>query len=393
MKTNSQIFIVIATISTLVIAFCSGGSLEPSQPPSAGGTMKTLDEVEPRIPLILPPYEISQPGSYYLTHDLNIESFANGINITADDVTIDLMGYKIELGYHFISGEYYGIKVDGAKNVKICNGTIKGFNTYGISGKTSETEGIEISSMRIIGNESAGIYLEGKNHTITDCYVSDSNSVGISCSSTDNLIISKTTVTNNNGIGIRSGNSAIIENCIVTGNDGTGINVSYFNDNCKIKDNIVRNNSGGGIGAGNNCVVSGNSVSSNSGSGIYCVDSNTIISNSIYANGARGIDCNEGNVVKNNSIKDNQGNGLETGNGNTVINNSVQRNIADGLRIGYGCTITGNTAYKNGDYGIYHGRYCLIDQNTCYNNDQNGGGNGNMNDNDVGCVFGRNVAP
>ena len=52
------------------------------------------DEV--RTPISALPFTISQSGSYYLTG--NLDGSTGGIDITADEVTLDLMGFAIDGG-------------------------------------------------------------------------------------------------------------------------------------------------------------------------------------------------------------------------------------------------------------------------------------------------------
>jgi hypothetical protein len=77
-----------------------GGPLDPPDGPVAP-TYKTLDQVEPRVPVQSLPgssaalHVISEPGSYYLTADLQGVAGKAGIEILAKDVVLDLAGFTM----------------------------------------------------------------------------------------------------------------------------------------------------------------------------------------------------------------------------------------------------------------------------------------------------------
>src|SRR4029079_14214982 len=97
---NPLILLAVLAIAAISALLAQG----PLTPPGAPApTMKTLDEVEPRIAVNSTNTpgdadsldKITQPGSYYLTGNITGVFGKMGIEIAANGVTIDLMGFEM----------------------------------------------------------------------------------------------------------------------------------------------------------------------------------------------------------------------------------------------------------------------------------------------------------
>ncbi|HKI69298.1 MAG TPA: hypothetical protein VKA67_06905, partial [Verrucomicrobiae bacterium] len=109
------------------------GSLTPPGAPAP--TMKTLNQIEARMPISSAPFTITQPGSYYLTTNVSV-SGGNAITIATNGVTLDLNGFTISSTAASASG--FGILLEsGLQNIAILNGFIQGGVTNNGSGTYS----------------------------------------------------------------------------------------------------------------------------------------------------------------------------------------------------------------------------------------------------------------
>lgn len=258
METTKKLVILVLACLLMFSFPAMAGDLEPSGTPAP--TMKTLDEVEPRIPLsqqttpgdVSYLYIISESGSYYLTGDRNTDK--RGILIDANNVTIDLAGFT--LSGTGVAGRY-GVLITGQNNVEIRNGSIYNFGYHGIfENDTTRGKNHRIIGVRAIGNGNAGstwdgIILMGEGHLIKDCTVAASGDDGIT-------VYYGSTVTGNICYGNSDGIN-VLTGCTIIGNTAKdnanlGISASSY---CMVDQNAAYNN-GTNMFTGTGCVLGTN---------------------------------------------------------------------------------------------------------------------------------------
>ncbi len=338
-----------------------GGPLTPPAG-SVGPTGRTLLEVEPRIPIgpattpgdSLSLYRITQPGSYYLTGDVQGVAGKHGIVIATGRVTIDLMGFELR-GVGAAGFGYTGIKTGSGfgTETQLCirNGRINNWDRSGIDIAAESTvqnvamtgnlyRGIEVtSSSKICDCTVSGgqicIDASGWGCVVSRCAVRDASNSGFSavqgtvlvnCTATGCVtgfnssaaVVIDCTAAVNSGSGFSCGILGTISRCNAYNNLGNGITCV---DNCSVLDCTSTNNYLHGISAGNECHLRGNTCASN-GTG-------ATTGHGINVTGAR---CRvEANHCAHND------NGINiTGTSNLIIRNSVSGNTVNGYAIAAG---------------------------------------------------------
>ncbi|MBI5288556.1 MAG: hypothetical protein HY873_06245 [Chloroflexi bacterium] len=240
---------VVAAMSGVV----SGGPLDPPGPPAS-----SLPQVEPRSPI--PPVSwngtfpivISQPGSYFFTRSLTGTLNANGIEITTDNVTVDLNGFTLTG-----AGNQSGIQAIGQRSgLHIRNGVVRTWGS-GVEGWWAGGEAVysSVDHVTALGN-TFGIRL-GFDSDITDCNASG-NVYGIY---THYSVVRGCHATDNSLYGIYAQDVSLIEGNKVWNND-FGIVVTF--SGAQPGNNIVRaNTSTNNITADINYNGTGNTGDSN----------------------------------------------------------------------------------------------------------------------------------
>lgn len=289
------------------------GTLTPPGAPAA--TMRSLDQLDakldPRTAInatntpgnAATVFLINTSGSYYLTGNLTGVSGKSGLQITADDVEIDLRGFTLT----GVTGASIGINFASRTRVTVRNGIVRNWPNGGISGVGSASA--RLSGLTTELNGGNGIFV-GESGLVTDC-VSRGNTgtaVGIITGARSQVLRCLANSNASNGISV-AGESQVID-CIANTNAAIGIGVS--GNACRVSgctaiSNVTGINHGSSGGIIERCVVR-----ANSGTGISVGGDGLVIHCTAVAN-ADGIVCNGSSQIVYNTCNTNTNAGAGAG--------------------------------------------------------------------------------
>jgi hypothetical protein len=327
-----------AMLLGLVFAVSSTFAQGPLAPPDAPApTMKSLAQIESRTDVAtlagdsLNEHIISQPGSYYLTGNIDVAK-TNGIEIRSSGVTLDLNGFQL---YRSSADPATGVAIrifglfTALRNIVIKNGQVTGGVTYddsprlvdqfpgpgfnyGIAG-SGDPLNVRVSHVQVTGCKLGGIDLNaltaGGSNTVEHCAIETVGGIGIRAGE----IIHCTAITCG-GTALEAKGSVFASHGESVGTDADGINASHnVSDSYGTArgtgsgaDGIVSGGNvlnsygtafGGGIGidaTGNVSNSYGSSLDASGGEGILA--GRSVHNSQGLAFGASGIDC-QGNVA------------------------------------------------------------------------------------------------
>ena len=372
--------ISMAAMFLMISGWAAAGSLEPPSGPAP--TMKSLQDIYDKVAIgteiTSVPYQITSSGFYYFTKNLNSPN-QTGITITANNVTLDLMGFTLS-GPILAGGDHHGIYMNGRSNVEIRNGTVRSFPNYAIFESGNDGKGHRIINIRAVGN-GEGIILRSRGNLVKECTAASNRYGGIYAASGSTVIEN---IVYDNFQGISTGSASTVMGNTASGNRFAGI---FTADGSTVTGNIAYGNSYAGIIAYHGSTVTGNTAYENGENGITAYVG-TITGNTVYNNSNNGISSSGKSTVIGNSAYQNGNDGIYLGvSGSTVTSNTAHDNGRHGILSGSGSAVIGNTATHNQNYGILLGGYNLVDQNMVIDNVA-----GNMNP-CPSCVFGTNLSP
>ena len=320
-----------AAFDTSLSTALAQGSLTPPGP--LAPTMKSLDQIEPRTPISLVPFAITNGGSYYLTTNLTGISGASGITIASDDVTLDLNGFAL-LG---VPGSLHGVLVftNGVySNLTVRNGTVRGWDGNGVEAYQAENAMFE----RLNVSDTGGYGIDAYGSNIRDCQVDSCGGYPYAGITAVDSEISHCVVENCGFDGIDAYDSKV-RDCVAE-NNAYGVYVAPG----QVSGCLIESNSYSGIFVGaSGCQITGNTClgnnlnASSADAGIYLAASdNRVEANHVVGSGQAGIQVASGPPARNIIIK------------NSVSGNGSSNYVTPGQQVvGPLITTTGTIASAN----------------------------------------------
>ncbi len=376
-------------MKTLVLFLClslgllnaafAQGPLVPPGPPAP--TMKTLDQIEPRIAITNIPCVITNSGSYYLTGNLTCAVDTNiGILVDADDVTIDMRGFTL-YGKTGGAGSGHGIYQEvGRRNLTLKNGTLAhwagSFMTryYLPTGVRVMGDGNRIEQVTVVSN-TAGL-VTGRGNLISKC-----QALGISqqypiAAGPQNVVEDCVVLDSRGSCALWAGQNSTLTRCVVQDNRATEYGI-FASLECTLSSCVVEYNStGGGLYADQNCVLSDCVADGNQGNGIVTVTACTVNRCTATGNGTNGFALGIAATISKSTSCANGADGISVRSGSVVEGCTANLNSGAGIVVEQGSQVRGCTSYQNGANGLVLPNDCQAMENTCTGNGLSGDGAG-----------------
>lgn len=365
-------FFSLAAIGSLAgVALVIAGNIDPPAGP-VGPTFKTLTEIEPRFGLSLATapgdtnsvIRISQPGSYYLLGPVLGAAGKHGIEIEADNVTLDLNGFAVS----GVTGAIDGISVPTARrNIVIKNGTVRGFPLSGIFAKN--VNGGMIRDVIVQGNQSDGLWT-GSEMLVQNVQVISNGNHGFVIDQRTQVIFESCQAVDNDA-GFQGSNSRAMsfKDCSARDNREQGFFVGDENRfvNCQAVENDF-----GGFEAGQRARFESCVSQFNTRRGFSVTGGASMADCSAANNGQDGINVSFRSQLQRCVGLQNGGNGIVAAQGSMVIDCEATLNTAAGIVAGNGCSVERCNSNENSGVGIFAADGCTIRASTTFFNSLDG---------------------
>lgn len=305
----------------LLVALTVGLSAQaqgPLSPPGAPApTMKTLDQVEPRIPISSLPTNLTASGSYYLTGNLVGVAGTNGITIQANGVTLDLSGYSL-IG---VPGSLDGIQGVSRLMLVVRNGIVRNWGGDGVD-LSGNSQHVQVTDVVSATNGVDGIRVSSGG-AVLRCNASQNGGSGI----------------------VGTGVGCQFLACVVNVNSNDGISAPTSST---ILDCAARDNYRDGIAVQGGCVVRGCSSVANDRNGIRITGPGTVVEGcSATASGFEGILADKDSYLYGNNCDQNGGAGVAAAILVTNTGSRIDSNHAMGSDIGLKVVSPSNFVVRN----------------------------------------------
>lgn len=343
----------LAVSAAFVAPALARGPLNPPPGP-VSSTMRTLAEIEPRIPIHTLPgspdtlHAITAPGHYVLTANLSGAQGKHAIQVAADNVAIDLNGFTISGVPGSLDGILVGTLFVPRRNVTIVNGTVRAFPGRGINAQ--HCSAVRVERVKAIANADIGIKagngISGPaGGLILLCEARENGSHGIHAESAS---IVSCTALSNGGRGITALASSVSA-CVASLNASDGIGGSGSLEACTAVANL-------GDGINWSGTVLSSRASNNAGQGIEVAAGSVVDSCRASFNDLDGFLLDEGSSIRRSVARDNGDDGIELRADSTAADNSC---IANGrtspTAAGIAAVNQGNRIDSNHVAGNPHG--------------------------------------